>query len=121
MKFTAEQIAGILEGTVVGDPNIEVSKLAKIEEGSEGSLTFLSNPKYTSYIYSTQASIAIVNSDFKAEEPITTTLIKVKDAYKAFSTLLLFVTSQCTQRSLILDCTSFKRSKLLSSKTTSAP
>ena len=88
MKFTAEQIAGILEGTVVGDPNIEVSKLAKIEEGTEGSLTFLANPKYKSFIYSTKASITIVNSDFEPEEQITTTLIKVEDAYKAFSKLL---------------------------------
>jgi len=88
MKFTATQIAEILDGEIEGNPEVEVSELAKIEEGGEGSLTFLSNPKYTSYIYSTQASIAIVNSDFKAEEPITTTLIKVKDAYKAFSTLL---------------------------------
>lgn len=88
MKFTAEQIAGILEGTVVGNPNIEVSKLAKIEEGTEGSLTFLANPKYKSFIYSTKASITIVNSDFEPEEQITTTLIKVEDAYKAFSKLL---------------------------------
>ncbi|MDT0649985.1 UDP-3-O-(3-hydroxymyristoyl)glucosamine N-acyltransferase [Autumnicola edwardsiae] len=88
MKFTAAQIAEILEGTVVGNPEAEVSELAKIEEGSEGSLTFLSNPKYTSYIYKTNASITIVNSNFEIEQPITTTLIKVKDAYKAFSTLL---------------------------------
>lgn len=88
MKFTAEQIAGILEGTVVGNPNIEVSKLSKIEEGTEGSLTFLANPKYKSYIYSTKASVTIVGSDFKPEEALTTTLIKVEDAYKAFSKLL---------------------------------
>lgn len=88
MKFTAEQIAGILEGKVVGDPNIEVSKLAKIEEGTEGSLTFLANPKYKSYIYTTKSSITIVNSDFEPEEDLTTTLIKVDDAYGAFTKLL---------------------------------
>ncbi|MCC1484610.1 UDP-3-O-(3-hydroxymyristoyl)glucosamine N-acyltransferase [Winogradskyella immobilis] len=88
MKFTAQQIAGILEGEVIGNPNIEVSKLAKIEEGTQGSLTFLANPKYKSYIYKTQASITIVNSDFEPEERLTTTLIKVEDAYKAFSKLL---------------------------------
>ncbi|SHH58395.1 UDP-3-O-(3-hydroxymyristoyl)glucosamine N-acyltransferase [Winogradskyella jejuensis] len=88
MKFTAEQIAGILEGTVIGDPNIEVSQLAKIEEGTEGTLTFLANPKYKSYIYSTKASITIVNSDFETEEALDTTLIKVDDAYKAFTKLL---------------------------------
>ena len=88
MKFTAEQIAGILDGEVVGNPNAEVYKLAKIEEGVQGSLTFLSNPKYLNYIYSTQASITIVNATFEPEQPIITTLIKVEDAYKAFSKLL---------------------------------
>ncbi len=88
MKFKASQIAEILEGEVEGDPDTEVSELAKIEEGKKGSLTFLSNPKYTSYIYSTNASITIVDKSFKSEELIHTTLIRVKDAYKAFSTLL---------------------------------
>jgi UDP-3-O-[3-hydroxymyristoyl] glucosamine N-acyltransferase len=88
MKFTAEQIAGILEGDIVGNSNVEVFKLAKIEEGSEGSLTFLANPKYTHYIYNTQASIVIVNKTFVPEQSITATLIKVEDAYKSFSKLL---------------------------------
>ncbi|MFT3796235.1 UDP-3-O-(3-hydroxymyristoyl)glucosamine N-acyltransferase [Flavobacterium sp.] len=90
MKFTAEQIAGILEGEVVGNPNAEVYKLSKIEEGSDGSLTFLANPKYTHFIYSTQATITIVNSSFVPESDITTTLIKVEDAYMSFSKLLEF-------------------------------
>ena len=88
MKFTALQIAGILDGDIVGDPDIEVTKLSKIEEGTEGSLTFLANPKYKSYIYSTKASIAIVNRAFEPENEISTTLIKVDDAYKSFSKLL---------------------------------
>jgi UDP-3-O-[3-hydroxymyristoyl] glucosamine N-acyltransferase len=88
LKFTAEQIAGILEGTVIGDSNVEVSTLSKIEEGKKGSLTFLANPKYKSYIYSTAASITIVNNDFEPEEELATTLIKVDDAYKAFTKLL---------------------------------
>ncbi|WP_341214666.1 UDP-3-O-(3-hydroxymyristoyl)glucosamine N-acyltransferase [uncultured Wocania sp.] len=88
MKFTAQQIADILEGEVVGNPNIEVSKLSKIEEGTEGSLTFLANPKYTPYIYSTKASIAIVNKVFTPEIDIKVTLIRVEDAYKSFSKLL---------------------------------
>ena len=88
MKFTAAQIAGILEGDIVGNPDVEVSRLSKIEEGTEGSLTFLANPKYKPYIYSTQASITIVNKSFEAENKITTTLIKVEDAYKSFSKLL---------------------------------
>jgi UDP-3-O-[3-hydroxymyristoyl] glucosamine N-acyltransferase len=90
MKFTATQIAGILEGTVEGDDAVEVSKLSKIEEGTPGSLTFLANPKYTPFIYSTEASITIVDSDFVAEQKITTTLIRVENAYKAFSKLLAY-------------------------------
>jgi UDP-3-O-[3-hydroxymyristoyl] glucosamine N-acyltransferase len=90
MKFTAAQIAGILEGEVVGNPNVEVFKLSKIEEGTDGSLTFLSNPKYLNFIYSTQASVTIVNNTFVADGPIATTLIKVEDAYGAFSKILTF-------------------------------
>lgn len=90
MKFTAEQIAGILEGEVVGNPMAEVFRLSKIEEGAEGSLTFLSNPKYLNYIYSTKASVTIVNDTFVPESPLATTLIKVQDAYAAFSKLLEF-------------------------------
>ena len=88
MKFTAAQIAGILEGEVVGNPEAEVFKLSKIEEGTEGSLSFLANPKYTNYIYSTKATVTIVNNTFDPEQEITTTLIKVEDAYKSFSKLL---------------------------------
>ncbi|MCW5516710.1 UDP-3-O-(3-hydroxymyristoyl)glucosamine N-acyltransferase [Muriicola sp. Z0-33] len=88
MEFTASQIAGILEGEVEGNPEIAVHKLAKIEEGEEGSLTFLANPKYTPYIYSTAASITIVNRDFVPEHTISTTLIKVDDAYQSFSKIL---------------------------------
>jgi len=88
MKFTAAQIAGILEGEVDGDESIEVSKLAKIEEGTSGSLTFLANPKYTHYIYDTKASITIVDQGFVPEHAVETTLIRVENAYKAFSKLL---------------------------------
>jgi UDP-3-O-[3-hydroxymyristoyl] glucosamine N-acyltransferase len=88
LKFTAQQIAGILEGDIVGNPDVEVSKLSKIEEGTEGSLTFLANPKYKPYIYSTKASITIVDKTFEPENSIETTLIKVEDAYKSFSKLL---------------------------------
>lgn len=88
MKFTATQIAEILDGEIDGNPAVEVSKLSKIEEGTAESLTFMANPKYLSHIYETEASICIVNKDFKPEREISTTLIKVDDAYKAFSTLL---------------------------------
>ena len=90
MKFTAEQIAGILEGEVIGNLNAEVYELSKIEEGKEGSLTFLSNPKYNNYIYTTEATITIVNKSFVPEADINTTLIKVEDAYLSFSKLLEF-------------------------------
>lgn len=90
MNFTAQQIAEILEGDVVGNPNEEVSKLSKIEEGEKGSLTFLSNPKYNPYLYTTKASVAIVNKNFLPEKEIETTLIKVDDAYSAFSKVLAF-------------------------------
>lgn len=90
MKFTAEQIAGILEGEVVGNPNAEVFRLSKIEEGEEGSLTFLANPKYINHIYTTKASVTIVNDSFVPESDIATTLIKVEDAYVSFSKLLEF-------------------------------
>lgn len=88
MKFTAKQISEILEGEVDGNPNEEVFKLSKIEEGEKGSLTFLSNPKYTSFLYTTNASVAIVNKSFIPEKEISATLIKVDDSYQAFSTLL---------------------------------
>lgn len=90
MKFTAQQIADILEGEVDGNPNEEVFKLSKIEEGEKGSLTFLSNPKYNPYLYTTSASVTIVDKTIVLEKTITTTLIKVDNAYKAFSKLLAF-------------------------------
>ncbi len=90
MKFTATQISEILNGTIEGNPDVEVNTLSKIEEGEKGSLTFLSNPKYHSFLYTTNASIAIVNKDFVPENKIETTLIKVEDAYKAFTKLLEF-------------------------------
>ena len=76
MKFTAEQIASILEGVVDGNPNVEVFSLSKIEEGKEGTLSFLSNPKYTPFIYKTNASIVIVNQDFTPEKETSSTLNK---------------------------------------------
>lgn len=88
MQFTAEQISLFLDGVIVGDPTTKVGELAKIENGSEGSLCFLSNPKYESYLYTTKASVVIVSNDFVPAQPITCTLIKVKDPYSAFSILL---------------------------------
>lgn len=88
MKFTAAQIAGVLEGIVLGDENIEVNELSKIEDGKPGTLSFLANAKYTKYVYTTEASIIIVDDQFIPEKEVPCTLIKVKNAYVAFSTLL---------------------------------
>ena len=88
MKFTAKQIAEILNGEIIGNPDVEVHTLSKIEEAAEGSLSFLANPKYTPYIYTTQASIAIIGQDFVSDQKIETTLIKVENAYSSFSKLL---------------------------------
>ena len=88
MNFTAQQIADALQGIVDGNPNIEVNNISKIEEGKLGTLSFLANKKYTSYIYDTKASIVIVNNDFKPEKPVSATLVRVKDAYSSFATLL---------------------------------
>ena len=88
MKFTAQQIATKLEGTVDGDPDAEVFQLSKIEEAQKGSLTFLSNPKYKPYIYKTQASITIDDQDFVAEDDLSTTLVRVPIAYDSYTILL---------------------------------
>lgn len=88
MDFTAELIAGFLEGEVVGDPAAKVWTVSKIEEGAEGALAFLANPKYEHYIYDTKASIVIVGKDFVPKGEFKTTLIKVSDAYAAFAKLL---------------------------------
>ncbi len=87
MEFTALQIAGLINGIVEGDPETKVSTIAKIEEGQSNSLSFLANPKYNPYIYTTKSAIVIVNSDFKAEKKVPT-LIRVPDAYAAFAKLL---------------------------------
>ncbi len=88
MEFTARQVAEVIQGSIEGNPEVKVTRLSKIEEGEPGSLTFLANPKYTQYIYSTQASIVIVNKDFKPENPVSATMIRVEDAYTAFANLL---------------------------------
>lgn len=90
MEFTAAQIAAQLNGVVEGNPEAKVSSLSKIEEGRVGTLSFLANPKYAQYIYSTEASVVIVSTDFIAEQPVKATLVRVADAYKSFATLLEF-------------------------------
>ncbi len=88
MEYTAAQVAGFLNGTVDGNADARVSGLSKIEGGTAGTLTFLANPKYTPFIYTTAASVVIVNRDFQPAQPVGATLIRVDDAYAAFATLL---------------------------------
>ena len=88
MKFTAQQIAVKLHGEVEGNPKAEIFELAKIENAKKGSLTFLSNPKYTPYIYKTKASAIIVNKNLVLEDNLKSTLIRVNNPYESFSTLL---------------------------------
>lgn len=88
MQLTAHQIGILLKGTVEGDPEVAVDKLAKIEEAEKGSLSFLANTRYEPYIYTSRASVIIINEDFIPSQPVHATLIRVKNAYSAFSVLL---------------------------------
>lgn len=88
MKFTAKDIAQLVGGTVEGDSKVVVNNISKIEDGKPGTLSFLANPKYTPYIYTTSSSIVLVNNDFVADKPVSATLIRTSDAYSAFAILL---------------------------------
>lgn len=88
MEFTAKQIADFLGGRVEGNEQAVVNTFAKIEEGKEGAISFLSNPKYTNYLYETKASVVLVNEDLKLEHPVGATLIRVKNAYECVARLL---------------------------------
>ncbi len=88
MEFSAKQIAEFIQGEIIGDENANVHTFAKIEEGIPGAISFLSNPKYTPYIYTTQSSIVLVNRDFVPEEKVNATLIKVDNAYESLAKLL---------------------------------
>ncbi len=88
MEFTARQIADFIQGRIEGDENATVNTFAKIEEGVHGAISFLSNPKYTHYVYSTKSSIVLINEDVKLKEHVNTTLIRVKNAYECVAKLL---------------------------------
>jgi UDP-3-O-[3-hydroxymyristoyl] glucosamine N-acyltransferase len=88
MEFSAKQIAQLIQGEVIGNENAMVHTFCKIEESVPNSLSFLSNPKYTHYLYTTQASVVLINKEFVLEEPVHTTLIKVANAYEALAQLL---------------------------------
>ena len=93
MEFTAKQIAELIQGRVEGDENATVRTFAKIEEGVPGAISFLSNPKYTHYIYETQSSVVLINEDVELEKPVKATLIRVKNAYECVAKLLQFYES----------------------------
>ena len=88
MEFSAKQIADLLNGQIIGDPDVKISTISKIEEGFAGSLSFLANPKYIQYLYSTKSSIVLINKSFIPDKEVKSTLIKVEDAYQAFASLL---------------------------------
>ena len=88
MEFTAKQIAELIGGKVEGNEQTAVHTFAKIEEGAEGAISFLSNPKYTHYLYDTLSSIVLINEDVELEKPVKATLIRVKNAYESVAKLL---------------------------------
>ena len=88
MEFTAKQVSELLNGKLEGNPDVKVNRLSRIEEGEAGSISFLSNPKYTQYVYTTKASVVIVNKDFIPTSSVSTTLLKVDSAENAFAALL---------------------------------
>ena len=98
MVFTAQQIAGFTGGTVEGDPNAAVSTFAKIEEGTEGALSFLANPQYEEYIYETKSTVVLVNADFKPSKEIKATLVRVENAYESVAKLLQLYQSMQQKR-----------------------
>ncbi len=98
MEFTAKQIADVISGRVEGNENAVVTNFAKIEEGKEGDITFLSNPKYTPYIYETKASVVLINEDVELEKPVSATLIRVENAYECVAKLLQLYASQLPKK-----------------------
>ena len=91
MEFTAKKLAEVLRGTVEGDENAVASKFAKIEHGKPGSLSFFANPKYEQYVYTSEASIILVDKTFEPKEPVKATLVRVDNAYSAVTELLKYV------------------------------
>ena len=91
MKYSIKKIADFLQGTIIGNPDVKIGNIAKIEEAQNGDITFLANPVYTPHIYTTNASAVIVSEDFMPEKEVKANLIKVKDPYQAFSRLLQMV------------------------------
>jgi len=94
MEFTAKEIAQILNGTVDGNPEVRISTFARIENGKPGSICFFANPKYEQYVYTSAASIILVNNSFEPKEPVAATMVRVENAYSAVAELLNYVTAR---------------------------
>ena len=94
MELTAKQLAEVLHGTVEGNPDAKVSSFAKIEHGKPGQLSFYANPKYEQYVYTSRASVLLVNADFTPKEPVTPTMVRVENAYSALADLLKYMAEQ---------------------------
>lgn len=99
MQFSAEQIASLLNGSIEGDPHAVVTQLSKIEEGAQGSLSFVSNPKYEHFLYSTQSSVVIIDESLVLQKTVSCTLIRVPNSYSAFTQLLKIYQSYKTEKS----------------------
>ena len=98
MEFTAKQIADMINGRVEGNPDAKINTFAKIEEGKEGAISFLSNPKYTAYIYDTKSSVVLINEDVELTQPVNCTLIRVQNAYESVAKLLQLYTSMMPKK-----------------------
>lgn len=98
MEFTAKQIADMINGRVEGNPDATINTFAKIEEGKEGAISFLSNPKYTAYIYDTKSSVVLINEDVELTQPVSCTLIRVQNAYESVAKLLQLYTSMMPKK-----------------------
>ena len=98
MEFTAKQIADMIGGRVEGDEQAKINTFAKIEEGKKGAISFLSNPKYTSYIYETESSVVLINEDVELTQPVSCTLIRVKNAYESVAKLLQLYASMMPKK-----------------------
>ena len=98
MEFTAKQIADMIGGRVEGDEQAQINTFAKIEEGRKGAISFLSNPKYTPYIYETQSSVVLINEDVELTQPVSCTLIRVKNAYESVAKLLQLYASMMPKK-----------------------
>ena len=98
MEFTAKQIADMINGRVEGNPDAKINTFAKIEEGKEGAISFLSNPKYTAYIYDTKSSVVLINEDVELTQPVSCTLIRVQNAYDSVAKLLQLYASMMPKK-----------------------